>query len=236
MNTKVVNDKDKELIIKFLKKIPVFGNFSDQNLRMVMQDFKIISVDENEDIVFQADEGTDLFIVLKGRVKVSLTGKDGSEFVLTSFSAGDFFGEMSLIDGKSRSANVVAEAETYLGILKRDKFLKTVKKEPDIAFDLLTALVNRLRTADDMIETLAFLDVHDRLIKFLLRNCEGEEGRDEHGCYRSKKRTHVDLAQNIGSSREAVSKSLKVLAHKELVREKDGYFLIAPHLKAEFEI
>jgi CRP-like cAMP-binding protein len=150
--------------------------------------------------------------------------------------AGDFFGEMSLIDGKSRSANVVAEEETFLGILKRDRFLKTMKKDPDIAFDLLTAIVKRLRTADDMIETLAFLDVHDRLIKFLLRTSEGEEGRDENGFYRSKKRTHVELAQNIGSSRESVSKSLKVLAHKELVKDRDGYFLIAPHLKAEFEI
>jgi len=236
MHKKIVDEKDRELIIKFLKKIPVFGSFSDSNLNMVIEDFKVVSVNQGEDIVFQADEGTDLFIVLKGKVKVSLTGRDGNEFVLTSFKAGDFFGEMSLIDGKSRSANVVAEEETFLGILKRDKFIHTMKKEPVIAIDLLTALVKRLRKADDMIETLAFLDVNDRLIKFLLQSAKSEENRDENGVYRTKKRTHMELATNIGSSRESVSKAMKVLAHKELVNEKDGYFMIAPHLNEEFEI
>jgi len=236
MYKKLVDEKDRELIVTFLKRIPVFGNFSDSNLNMVIEDFKIISVSQGEDIVFQADEGTDLFIVLKGRVKVSLTGRDGNEFVLTTFQAGDFFGEMSLIDGKSRSANVVAEEETFLGILRRDKFIQTMKKEPVIAFDLLTALVKRLRKADDMIETLAFLDVNDRLIKFLLQSAKSEKSRDENGAYRAKKRTHMELATNIGSSRESVSKAMKVLAHKELIKEKDGYFLIAPHLNEEFDI
>ena len=236
MNKKIVSEKDRELITKFLKRIPVFGNFSDNNLNIIIEDFKIISVDENEDIVFQADESTDLYIVLKGRVKVSLTGRDGSEFVLTTFKAGDFFGEMSLIDGKSRSANVVAEQETFLGVLKRDKFINTMKKEPIIAFDLLTALVKRLRKADDMIETLAFLDVHERLMKFLLRSAKDESDVHESGFYRTKKRTHLELATNIGSSRESVSKALKVLAHKELVKEKDGYFFIAKHLEKELDI
>jgi len=223
-----INGNERELIKKFLRKIPIFENFSDGHIDQVVEDFRIISVGKGEDIVFRADEGTDLFIVVKGRAKVSLMSREGQEFVLTTFRKGDFFGEMSLVDGKSRSANVVAEEETWLGILKREKFMNTMKQNPIIALDLLTSIVQRLRKADDMIETLAFLDVNERLVKFIALSAKREGDRDENGFYRTKKRTHLDLASNIGASREAVTKALKVLALKQAVIEKEGCFLVSP--------
>ncbi len=223
-----LSDKEKQLVAKFLKRIPVFRSFSDKNLDHVIEDFRIISVGKGEDIVFRADEGTDLYIVLKGKVKVSLLSMEGSEFILTSLRDGDFFGEMSLIDGKSRSANVIAEEETALGVLKREKFLNTMKQEPIIAFDLLTALVERLRKADDILETLVFLDVHERIIKFLVQSSKRDGEVDDRGYYKIRKITHMEIASNIGSSREAVSKALKVLAHKQAVTLKEGFYFISP--------
>ncbi len=228
MIRKNVSEKDRLLITKFLKSVPVFRTFSSAHLDSVMDGFQIISVRKGEDIVFQAEEGTDLYIVLKGIVRVSLSGKDGNELVLAALKAGNFFGEMSLIDGKSRSANVVAMEETVLGSLKRDRFVKKMEEEPAIALDLLTALVNRLRKADDMIETLAFLDVHERLTKFLLDNSEESVDVGNKNYFKTKKRTHMELAAHIGSSRESISKALKVMAHTELVIERDGFFLVAP--------
>lgn len=223
-----ISDKEKQLIKKFLRNIPIFENFPADHIDQIVDDFRIISVGKGEDIVFRADEGTDLFIVVKGRARVSLLSREGQEFVLTTFRKGDFFGEMSLIDGKSRSANVVAEEETWLGVLKREKFMSTMKQNPIIAFDLLTSIVERLRRADDMIETLAFLDVNDRLIRFIVQSAMHDGDRDENGYYRTKKRTHLDLASNIGASREAVTKALKVLSLKKAVVEKEGYFLVNP--------
>jgi CRP-like cAMP-binding protein len=223
-----LSEKEKQLVAKFLKRIPVFRSFSEGNLDHVIEDFRILSVNKGEDIVFRADEGTDLYIVLKGKVKVSLLSMEGGEFILTSLRAGDFFGEMSLIDGKSRSANVVAEEETALGVLKREKFLNTMKEEPVIAFDLLTALVERLRKADDILETLVFLDVHERIVRFLVQGAKSDGEIDERGYYKIKKITHLEIASNIGSSREAVSKALKVLAHKEAVTLKEGFYYISP--------
>jgi len=223
-----IGDKDKQLIKKFLRNIPLFENFPDDHIDQVVEDFRIISVEKGEDIVFRDDEGTDLFIVVKGKARVSLLSREGQEFVLTAFRKGDFFGEMSLIDGKSRSANVVAEEETWLGRLNRDRFMSTMKQNPIIALDLLTSIVERLRKADDMIETLAFLDVNERLVKFIVQTAMHDGDRDENGYYRTKKRTHLDLASNIGASREAVTKALKVLSLKQAVMEKEGYFLVSP--------
>ncbi|KPK02702.1 MAG: hypothetical protein AMK71_01295, partial [Nitrospira bacterium SG8_35_4] len=98
-----ISNKEKQLINKFLRNIPLFENFPDDHIDQVVEDFRIISVKKGEDIVFRDDEGTDLFIVVKGKAKVSLLSREGQEFVLTAFRKGDFFGEMSLIDGKSRS-------------------------------------------------------------------------------------------------------------------------------------
>ena len=152
-----MESQDKLLVEKFLRKVPVFRKFSDNYLDQIAGEFSTIRFKKGEEIVFRADESTDLYIVLKGDVRVSLLSRDGNELILTHLREGDFFGEMSLIDGKSRSANVVAENDTSLGMLKREKFISTMKQEPQIAFDLLSALVERLRKADDMIETQASL-------------------------------------------------------------------------------
>jgi CRP-like cAMP-binding protein len=228
-----MTEKEKELLKKFLKRVSIFRNFSGDHLDLIVDNFRIIRFGKGEDIVFQADEGTDLFVVLKGKVRVSLLGPEGDEFVLTTFRQGDFFGEMSLIDGKSRSANVVAEEESVLSSLKRDVFLETMKEKPSIAFDMLTALVDRLRHANDMIETLAFLDVNERIVKFLADTARIEGERDEDGRYRVRKRTHNEIASNIGSSREAVSKALKVLAHKGMVSLDGDFFVLSPEAVSE---
>ncbi len=220
--------QNKKLVERFLKRISLFKNFSEENQRCVLEGFKIITVKKNEDIVFQTDEGTDLYIVLNGKVKVSLRGLNGNEFILTSLKEGDFFGEMSLIDGISRSANVTVEEETTLGVLPREMFMCTMRENTAIAFDLLNALVQRLRKADDIIENLAFLDVNERLVKFLIKNARKEEEKEKNGYYRARKRTHQEMASHIGVSREAVTKALKVLAFRKEVIEKDGYFLISP--------
>lgn len=223
-----LSEKDKQLTKKFIKRIPLFRNFSEDHINQIVEDFRIITVQKSHDIVFRADEGTDLFLVLKGRVKVSLLGPEGDEFVLTSFKPGDFFGEMSLIDGKPRSANVTAIEETSLSALKREVFIRTMKHNPSIAFDLLTAMVDRLRNATEIIETLAFLDVNERLVKFLVQSAKNDGDTDEAGFYRIRKYTHQELAAHIGSSREAVSKAMKVLAYKNSITEKEGHFLINP--------
>jgi CRP/FNR family cyclic AMP-dependent transcriptional regulator len=217
----------------FLKKISLFRNLSEEHLACIARDFKVISADRDEDIVFQSDEGTDFYVVLEGRVKASLQGPHGNEFILTTLREGEFFGEMSLIDGKSRSANIIAEEKTLLAVLKREVFYNTMRKNPEIAFDLLSALVGRLRKADDMIETLAFLDVNERLLKFLADCAKREGEKDGNGNYRMRKRTHLEIASHIGSSREAVSKALKVLFLNNKISENEGCFFITPEVLNE---
>ncbi|MCX7793671.1 MAG: Crp/Fnr family transcriptional regulator [Thermodesulfovibrionales bacterium] len=215
----------KERVLDLVVEI-IFGNLSHQYRKILSKEFQIKRFKKGDVIFYQSDQSTDLYIVLDGSVKASLLNEEGDELTLAEFKKGDFFGEMSLIDGKPRSATVTALEDSELAILTRERFIDVLKKEPSIALELLSTLVERLRTANGVIESLAFLDVEDRLVKLfsaMLKEC-GE--RVTPGFYKVKKYTHRELASKIGASREAVTKALKALSFRGLLKEmKDGYLL-----------
>lgn len=221
--------KDKSVLIeRLLKELPVFKSLSDNHLSRIAKDFSIFQVKKGETVFYQSDSSTDLYIVLDGAVRASLLNQEGQELVLATFDEGDFFGEMSLLDGKPRSATMIAVEDSALGMLKRERFLSAVKNDPMIAIDLLSAVVQRLRMADGMIESLAFLDVSQRLMELLLQIAKAEGEKDKSGFFRIKKLTHKELAARIGASREAISKVIKVLAFRDVLREEGDSFLISP--------
>lgn len=229
------NEAEMALLVKFLKRLPFLKNLSDYHASQIVKDFNVVKVPREGIVFYQSDNSTDLYIVIEGSVRASLLNDEGQELVIANFSKGDFFGEMSLFDGRPRSATVIASEDSYLGVLKREKFLSAITKEPMIAIDLLSAMVSRLRTADEMIESLAFLDVSQRLVKLLILTAKTEGEKDKSGCFRIKKLTHKELAARTGASREAISKSLKVLSFKNIVKECEGCFLISPDSVDMFE-
>jgi CRP-like cAMP-binding protein len=160
--------------------------------------------------------------------------EEGDEIVLAQFQKGAFFGELSLLDGKGRSATIVAEQDAELSVLKKDIFLDLLYKNPTISVELMATLVDRLRKADEMIESLAFFEVGERLIRALLdAAASGECGPG--GFLTAGRLTHKELAAHIGSSREAVSKCLKALMAKSLAKEADGSILIARNALERFK-
>ncbi|MEW6162689.1 MAG: Crp/Fnr family transcriptional regulator [Nitrospirota bacterium] len=219
-------DTNRALIEGFLKELPIFKHLSEKHLKQLSGDFIVCQVKKGETIFYQSDDSTDLYIVLEGAVRASLLNQDGQELILATFHKGDFFGEMSLLDGKPRSATMIVVEDSTLGILKRDRFLLAAKNDPTITIDLLSALVRRLRMTDEMVESLAFLDVSQRLVKLLLQIAKTEGEKDKNGFFRIKKLTHRELAAHTGASREAISKALKVLAFRDIIKVEEGCFLI----------
>lgn len=175
---------------------------------------------------YKTDEGTDLYIVLSGRLKAVLTDDEGDEIILAMFDKGAFFGELSLLDGKGRSATIIAATDCELAVLSKGEFLDLLSRDPRISIELMITLVDRLRRADEMIESLAFLDVGERLARALLDMNKGSE-KDRHGYIRIRKLTHKELAGRIGSSLEAVTKCMKLLSTNGIIREAEGHIDIA---------
>jgi CRP/FNR family transcriptional regulator, cyclic AMP receptor protein len=214
------------MLINYLKEIPLFTHLKDAQLTEIASRCRKVLFKRGEVIFHKMDMSTDLYIVDSGTLKAVLSDEDGDEIVLARFEAGAFFGELSLLDGQGRSATIVADSDSELSVLSQPVFLELVTKDPKIAIALMTTMVGRLRKADDKIESLAFQEVGERLIRALLDG-SSREGKSAKGFLRGAKRTHKELAGLIGSSREAVSKCMKVLVSTGVVREAEGHILIA---------
>ncbi|MGD0280905.1 MAG: Crp/Fnr family transcriptional regulator [Dissulfurispiraceae bacterium] len=216
------------LIQKILRNVPVFKGLTDEYLRRIAEDVRITRFEKDDTVFHQSDESRDLYIVLSGRVRASLINEEGDELILTVFNVGDFFGEISLLDGVARSATIITEEQSTLGMLTRESFLSIARNNPMFLIDVLAIVAKRLRETDTMVGSLVFFDVTERLVKFLIKLARAEGVRDKDGFYRLRHRIHRDLAARIGASRVAITKSLKILAFKKIVKEKKGYFIIYP--------
>ncbi|WP_083962703.1 Crp/Fnr family transcriptional regulator [Thermodesulfovibrio thiophilus] len=221
----------KNEIIQILKEIPLFKALSEEHLLKISNEFNINKLKKGKTIFYQEDESTDLYIVLEGAVKACLIDPEGKELMLNILKKGDFFGELSLLDGKPRSATTITVADSVVGILKREKFLTLLNNNPIIAISLLSAIVDRIRMTDDMLSSMAFLDVSRRIIKFLLNTAQKESKMTENGLIKIKKITHKELASCTGASREAVTKALKILKFRGILIEKNEFLFISKDIE-----
>jgi uncharacterized membrane protein len=117
---------------------------------------------EKQKVLFRAGEAGDaMYIIERGKVRISVDATDGRELTLTELGRGDFFGEMALFDGQPRSANATASEESRLAVLSRQHFLSfIVRGNPNVALEMMTALANRLRHTDELLRHSATRNVN----------------------------------------------------------------------------
>jgi len=120
---------------------------------------------------------------------------------------GDYFGEIALIDGESRSATIVTTEASELLVISSDDFQRTLMSSPELMFNLLKVLARKVRIATDKLETLAFDDVYGRLVKLLIQLAKPQDNV----WIVEERLTHQEIANMIGSSREMVSRILGAL-------------------------
>ena len=207
--------------VEHLRKVPIFSDLSDSDLEKISS--KMISriYEKGKMILLEESEGETYFIILNGVVKVTRLSDDGREVILAILGESDFFGEMSLLDGEGRSANIVANEKSEVVTLSRRDFLDCLQKYPKIAIALLEELAVRLRKSDQHIESLSLSDSEQRIGITLIRLAE-ELGTIKQGDVNVKNLPfQQDLANMAGTSRETVSRTLKLLESKNLLK-RDG--------------
>src|SRR5690348_18365905 len=155
-------------IANFLRTVPLFTKLDDAELQRFAELTREKSYPKGSLILFEDDPGDSLFVVRDGRVKVVLIGEDGREVILGVLGVGEYFGELSLIDDRPRSAHVIAMEDSNLLVLRREDFRKRVESSPAVAWSLLTEMSRRLRRADEKIGGLVLLDVPGRIARLLL--------------------------------------------------------------------
>ena len=105
--------------INVIRKLPLFSSLGDEQLKQVAQLAFQKTFSKESVIFFEEDEGDSLFIINTGKVKVAKFSDDGKEFILAMLGPGDFFGDMSLLDGSPRSATIIAMENTKVSSIRR---------------------------------------------------------------------------------------------------------------------
>ncbi len=139
-------------------------------------------------------------------MRVYLDNEQGDEITLLSLGPGDSFGELALLSGKPRAANVITTADSELAVIPRQGFLECVRQHPEIALRLIEMLVDKLQGLTDDMSSIALLDVYGRVVKAVMKHA-----REQDGELITEKMTHQELANLVGASREMVSRILKDL-------------------------
>jgi len=207
-------------MVELLKKIPLFSSLKHEELEAINRLSHIKTFPKDQIILLENEEGDTLFIIIKGKVKVTSFSEHGKEVIFSILYDGDFFGDMSLLDGKPRSASVVAIEESEVQLIRRSEFIRLLDKHPRIALALLEELTSRLRKADERIESLALLDVAGRLTGILLQLAEENSHKALEGTVIKSRPTHQELANMAGTTRETVTRILKQL-------ELKGYIMMS---------
>ena len=205
-------------MINLLRNIPLFSSLKEEELEALKKVTHTKNFPKDKIILLEDEEGDTLFIILSGQVKVTSFSESGKEVILSLLGANDFFGDLSLLDGKPRSASVISIEDSRIQLIRRSDFYQLLQEYPTIALKLLEGLALRLRKADERIESLALLDVTGRVAGILLQFAE-ERGLVTGKIVVIKSRpTHQELANMVGTTRESVTRALKQLEQKKYIQ------------------
>jgi uncharacterized membrane protein len=149
------------MTLEALRSVPLFASLDDDAARDLRNLLSDKTVPQNTRLFRQGDKGDAMYLIESGRVRISIRDDDEQEVILAELAQGDFFGEMSIIDGRQRSADAKVIEDARLAILSRDSFLSFVRTNPDVALEMLSALTDRLRRTDELLRSRVSRNVNE---------------------------------------------------------------------------
>ncbi|MEM4260896.1 MAG: Crp/Fnr family transcriptional regulator [Candidatus Woesearchaeota archaeon] len=191
-----------------LKMIELFSALTDDELETISKLLSVKKFKKNEIILYEEDTSKYMYIILSGKVKVVQITNEGKEILLAIHHAGEFFGEMSFIDGKTSPATIIAAEDCIINIISKEEFYSTIINHKQILYNLLLILCSRLRESWEKIQLLNLKNASERLKIFfyMLSNKYGE--RTNRGITLNIKLTHQEIAEMTGMARETVTRVL----------------------------
>lgn len=194
-----------------LKTVPIFAELETKDIQKVVQIAETKRYKKDSIILMEEDAGRTFFIILNGKVKISRISDDGREVILSILREGDFFGEISILDGMARSANVTAFENSELILIRKDAFFDILYQYPQVSIALLKELASRIRKSDSQIKSLSLKDATGKVANAILMLASNV------GQVRGSLveilglPLQQDMANMAGTSRETISRVLKSL-------------------------
>jgi len=216
-------------LVAILQQIPIFAELEERVLAQLAARCVPRAVGEGFTLFRAGEPCAGLYVVLEGRVRVYRSSPDGREQTVAVEGPGRAVAELPLFDGGPYPASAVTMSPSRLVFLPRGEFEHAFRSDPDVAAAVVRALGGRLRHLVQLVETVAFRDVAARLAMRLADYADGNGTPESGGVAFLLERTQEELATEIGTARESVSRALKQLTTRGLIRSRIGNrFIVAP--------
>jgi CRP-like cAMP-binding protein len=184
-----------------LKANPFFADLGAEAVEAIAMLCVTRYLDTEETLFFKGDEGDALYAVRRGRIRIATGTEAGRRLTLNLLGPGDVFGEVALLDGRSRTADAIATEPTELFLVYRRDFLDLLERRPKVAVGIIELLCERIRWMSDRMEESVLMPLHARLAQRLLALSE-DYGTELHV-------SQEELAVFVGATRESVNRQLQ---------------------------
>jgi len=201
-----------------LRAIPMFSDLPEQDVEAFAELVQLRRYPKHAFIINQHEHGGCMYLLVSGRVKVTLASPDGKELALNYLEAPSHFGEMSLVDAEPRSADVIATTDVECLALEARDLAAAVQIQPKLAVSLIATLSHRLRQTISRLEDMAFHDATHRVMRVVLNVATASY--ESRGVPVIQGLTHYDIATLAGTSRETASRVISTLAREGIVATK----------------
>lgn len=208
---------------EMLSKTRVFGALGDECCEAIAKEMRDTSFSSGQMVFTRGDEGRDCYLVLSGRIRLSVLTAEGRELSFAHAETGALFGEIAMIDGGPRTADATAVNKVTAATLSRAAFERLIAQHPPISEAMLQFMCQRIREADQQLEAIALCPIEVRLARFFLANARArDEDADSGEVSVPFTMSQSELALLIGASRPKVNTALSMLeTNGALKRGKD---------------
>jgi CRP/FNR family cyclic AMP-dependent transcriptional regulator len=219
--------------IESLRKTDLFSSLTSAELRQIRENIIIKNFKKNEIILREEKTSEFMYIILDGGVKVVQLTEGGKEIIVTVHQSGDFFGELSLIDGKTAPATVCSTKHSIIAIISRKDFYSLLYNQNKVLDNVLRIFCSRLRESMKKIQMLNFNNASQRIKMLFLMLSENYGEKRPEGTILKIKLIHQDIADMTGLTRETVTRVLdKWQRSGEIQVLKDKLILLKPEFES----
>jgi CRP/FNR family transcriptional regulator, cyclic AMP receptor protein len=201
-----------------LRALPIFSDLGSEEIETLAGMVTLKQVPKGGFIVTQHELGGCMYLLVAGRVKVSLASPDGKELALNYLEAPAHFGEMSLVDSEPRSADVIAVTDVEVLALEGKDLSAAIQLQPRLALSLIATLSRRLRHTITRLEDMAFHDARHRVMRVVLNVATASY--EARGVPVIAGLTHYEIATLAGTSRETASRIISSLVKEGVLATK----------------
>ncbi len=215
--------------LSLLRSVPLFKDLSPDDLEKIGANFQQKKFRRNEIILEEKDTGNFFYLITKGIVRVVKPLDGGRERVLTLQRAGDFFGEMAVLDGRTSPARMIAQEPAEIIFLAKDDFLDIVMNHKKVNREFIQILCERLREAWGQLKTLTSLLAEQRVCKVLYDIAHRHGEKIDGGVKIMIPLRHKEIADMVATSRETVTRILLDLEHRSIIKKDNKKYIIILH-------